>query len=185
MLLNNFSLLPCPVDNLKLMLELSPYLSAASRLEGLRKAAPEDDEAIATLWRAAWCSAHPEVTAVDPPDHWLSRVRTDLGSPYLMLVREVAGQIQAFLVLQLEQRYLYQLHVAPAFQSQGQGTRLLQWVCAAFPEGWSLHTATSNWRGRALYERFGLQAGAVDVNPESGRERVIYRWQNSERQCQG
>lgn len=167
------------------MPELSPYLSVATGFEGLRKAIPADNEIIAALWRAAWCSAHPVVTGVDPLDHWLARVHADFGLPHLTLVWEVAGQVQAFLVLQPAQCYLYQLHVAPAFQSQGKGTRLLQWVCAVFPDGWSLHTATSNLRGRAFYERFGLQAGAIDINPESGRERMVYRWKNSKTHHRG
>lgn len=166
------------------MPELSPHLFAIRGMEGLRRATSADDEAVARLWRAAWCTAHPEITTVDPHGHWLSRVRADFGSPRLSLVWEEEGQLQAFLVLEMAQHYLYQLFVAPARQSQGLGSQMLRWVCEVFPTGWSLHTATSNLRGRQLYERFGLQVGEVDINPVSKRERVIYRWQNLERHCQ-
>ena len=135
-----------------------------------------DDIEIAQLWRSAWMSANPTVAQVEPLAHWLARVRNEFRDLQVTLLLLNEDRLAAFMAVDPEARYLHQLFVAPDFQGQGIGARMIQQVCALCPEGWSLHVAESNVRARDFYARNHLQQGDEDVNPITGRVRVSYTW---------
>jgi putative acetyltransferase len=141
-----------------------------------RRATDDDSEQIASIWRAAWASANPGIATIEPMAHWLSRVEREFSGTKHVTVLESDGKIFAFYVIDVEAQYLEQMFVTPARQSAGTGKRIIQRVSAQFPYGWTLHVAQSNQRAQMLYARCGLVAGAMDVNPSSGRARVHYRW---------
>jgi putative acetyltransferase len=49
------------------------------------------------------------------------------------------------------------------------------------PDGWRLHVATVNTDAQRFYASYGLQRGAVDRHPATGRERIEYHWQPHDR----
>ena len=143
----------------------------------LRAMASGDEGAVAALWRDAWAAANPQVTAVQPLEHWLARVRAEFGAPREAVVALVAGEIGAFMVVDPGRAWLEQLHTAPALQGRGLGRALLDEACLRMPAGWSLHVALANQRAQAFYTRYGLaRGGKVDTHPVTGRERVAYAW---------
>ena len=113
---------------------------------------------------------------MEPPAHWLARVRQEFVPPAQVLVLDDGSALLAFMVFDPQARYLAQLFVEPAAAGRGLGRRLLDEACRRMPGGWHLHVATSNTRACRLYERYGLAAGATDLNPTTGRERIEYRW---------
>lgn len=140
----------------------------------IREATAKDASAIATVWRAAWCSANPNVTAVAPADHWLARVIHDFTPPHTVVVAADPHTVFGFAVVNVPNAYLYQLHTLPSQQQQGIGTALLRWAMQRLPPAWTLHVATGNGAARRFYERRGLLCGAVSLDPVTGRERVAY-----------
>jgi putative acetyltransferase len=152
-------------------MKFSPPVLAPWRL---REATAQDASAIATVWRAAWCSVNPNVTSVAPADHWLARVRHDFTPPHTVVVAADNHTVFGFAAVHVPHAYLYQLHTLPSLQRQGIGTALLQWAMQRLPSAWTLHVATSNAAAQRFYERRGLLRGAVSVDPVTGRERVAY-----------
>jgi putative acetyltransferase len=174
------------------MPKLSPDLSAR-----VRRGHAGDVVAVAQLWRDAWCSANPQVQMVDPLAHWLARVQADFVSPRELWVVQSAtesvdksvnksvicaassaGLLDAFWVTEPQRGYLYQLHVAPCRQAQGLGAQLLQHIGAELSAQCdgpcTLHTSTANTRAMQFYERNAWVKGAVDHDPKTGREQVLY-----------
>ena len=142
-----------------------------------RQATSRDEFALARLWRRAWSSANPAVRVVAPLTHWQERVRAEFGPPCVTLILERDQSLLGFMVLDPARNYLHQLFVAPQVQSQGLGGALVLEICLShFPDGWTLHVATSNQRARQFYARCGLVEEEVDLNPQTGRERMLCRW---------
>lgn len=141
----------------------------------MRVARSRDVPAIAALWRAAWASANPEATNVEPVEHWRARVLAEFGAPNECFVAWRLQVRLAFLVIDPAHCYLHQLFVAPGAQGAGLGSVLLHQIDRRFPEGWSLHVAETNTGARRFYERHGLLAGAASHHPVTSRRRVEYR----------
>jgi putative acetyltransferase len=110
----------------------------------------------------------------------MERAAKEFTAEHEIWVQEQQGVLRAFHVLHPGTCWLEQLHVHPDHQGKGLGTAALNDVRARLPEGWSLHVAQDNLRARAFYERFGLAAGEVSTNPDSGRLRVRYDWRPSD-----
>jgi len=144
----------------------------------LRPAAPQDFPQLAPLWRDAWASANPAVSALAPLSHWAARVDAEFGPPRSTTVLvDQSHIVRAFMVLDRAQGHLHQLFVAPGAQGQGLGAALVQQICERLcPQGWTLHVATANLRARRFYARCGLVEEVVDHHSDTGRERVLCRW---------
>ena len=145
----------------------------------IRAIADTEEVLIAELWRRSWASANPNVTFLEPPEHWLSRVRSEFNNPSELVVAETKGEIGAFVVFDVVNDYVAQLFTEPSLQGQGLGRALLFEVVRRIPLGWSLHVSTTNHRAHLFYEHFGLVRGEIDSNPVTGRERVSYSWRAS------
>lgn len=143
----------------------------------IRATTQSEEALIAELWRRSWASANPHATSLEPPVHWLARVRSEFRSPSEVIVVEALGGIGAFIVFNVANAYVAQLFTEPSLQGQGLGRALLGEAVRRMPQSWSLHVATTNRRAHLFYERFGLVRGEVDANPVTGRERVAYSWQ--------
>ena len=137
---------------------------------------PEESQ-IAELWCRSWASANPHVTSLEPPGHWLARVRSEFSKPSEVVVVETMGEIGAFIVFNVANAYVAQLFTEPSLQGQGLGRALLGEAIRRMPQGWSLHVATTNHRAHLFYKRFGLVRGEIDSNSVTGRKRVAYSWQ--------
>jgi GNAT superfamily N-acetyltransferase len=100
-------------------------------------------EAIARIWAAALRDGP---AGADRPDVAALRQRlaTDLHDCHAEVLR-VDGEIVAFVLCNLDRRWLRQLFVDPPHQGSGLGTRLLDLARQAMPGGW-LRTDAANAR---------------------------------------
>ncbi|KQX34577.1 GCN5 family acetyltransferase [Variovorax sp. Root434] len=144
-----------------------------------REGTAEENMVLAGIWRRAWIAANRGLPHIEPIAHWLRRVQTEFGSPADVVLAERDGQVLAFMVLLERSEYVAQLFVEPHLRNQGLGKALLDEACVRFPTGWWLHVAATNTPAQRFYERYGLQRGAVDRHPASGRERIAYHWSPS------
>lgn len=64
----------------------------------IRAIAHAEEVLIAELWRRSWASVNPNVTFLEPHEHWLSRVRSEFSNPSELLVVKTKGEIGAFVV---------------------------------------------------------------------------------------
>lgn len=133
--------------------------------------------AIADLWRSSWASANPQVSSLAPMVHWLARIDAEFAPPAEVIVVEEEGLLAGFVVIEPLRSYVAQLFVKVGSQSRGVGRTLLNVASQRMPDGWRLHVATANSGARRFYERYGLVAGAVSINPTSMRERIEYQWE--------
>ncbi len=69
-----------------------------------------------------------------------------------------------------------QLFVAPEFQRNGVGSRLLADIKRLRPEGFMLYTFQANLAARAFYESHGLVATDFGVSEAENEPDVTYRW---------
>ena len=154
-------------------------MTLAGSAAQIRVPVTEENALLAALWRRAWHSANPDIAAPEPHAHWLARVQSEFAAPCEVLAIESAGRLAGFMAFNRITAYVAQLFVDVDVQGKGLGRALLDQACRHMPAGWSLHVATSNWGARRFYERYGMQPGAVDRNPHTGRERIAYRWHAS------
>lgn len=143
----------------------------------LRRAVPDEAQALAALWRRAWHSANPHVDARDlaPLAHWVNRVRQEFFGAAECWT-PIGSELRGFLVIEPSLRHVAQLQVEPAWQGQGLGRRLIEQACERMPAGWSLHVAEGNRRAQHVYAAAGLLRGGPDTDPVTGRRRVAWHW---------
>ncbi|HWF00995.1 MAG TPA: GNAT family N-acetyltransferase [Caulobacteraceae bacterium] len=138
----------------------------------LRAMRPDEIDAVAQLWWRSSVSAAP--AGSDHPS-WLEmaeRLRHERWSVTVgMRGRELAGM----LAIEAESRWLRQLFVDPAAQSEGVGTALLEEARRLLPTGFHLHTNADNRLARAFYEARGLRP-AGERRHRLGGLQVRYEW---------
>lgn len=136
----------------------------------------EDEETVVALWWASWHSIRPGLRHPRPLRDWRARWATDIATVQAIVVAEDEGVVVGFAAAGTSTRELSQIFVDPSRQRQGIGRQLFAWARQAMPDGFFLHTLVDNVGSRAFYERHGLVAGDVAINPVNGMETVEYRW---------
>jgi GNAT superfamily N-acetyltransferase len=104
-------------------------------------------EAIARIWAAALRDGPAGADRLDVAA-LRQRLATDLHDCHAEVLR-VDGEIVAFVLCDLDRRWLRQLFVDPPHQGSGLGTRLLDLARRAMPGGW-LRTDAANARASLL-----------------------------------
>jgi GNAT superfamily N-acetyltransferase len=125
-------------------------------LLSVRRATPQDAEALAELYLRAREAAVP---AIPPPVHppsdalrWM-RSRTDAPGCELWLAEE--GEEVLGLLL-LEESWVHSLYVAPGRTAEGIGTLLVDLAKSLRPGGLGLWVFVTNTGARRFYERHGF-----------------------------
>lgn len=141
----------------------------------LRAAGPDDDPAIAALWRASALTIGVEG---EPPDEpwFVDRLVTGRAEGWVVSLVERDGRMAGFVAFQPPEASLRQLFVAPDEQGRGVGRLLLAFAKAAMPEGFGLRTNTGNMRARAFYEASGFELEREGPHPVYGDPTCWYRW---------
>lgn len=132
----------------------------------IRRATPDDGEAVADVWLAAWYA-----TFDFPPGHpdetcraWLAG--TLLPSTEMWVAVEPDGP--AIALLALSAAMVEQLYVTPAWIGRGLGSRLLTLAKHQRPAGLDLWCFQVNQRARQFYEAHGFEA--IAFGDGSGNE---------------
>jgi GNAT superfamily N-acetyltransferase len=139
----------------------------------------EYDE-IARVWMNSWAS-----TGLEDASNFLlaklrARVPLEVEKGWSLFVADDGGVLAAMLALHLPMLYLDQLFVAPEYQGQGLGCRLLAFTRQQLPHEISLRCVRENEKAWRWYEREGFVFEQEQVEPMTGFVMKHYRWKRKE-----
>jgi GNAT superfamily N-acetyltransferase len=142
----------------------------------IRPARPDEHDEIARVWMESWVS-----TGLDEASNFLlanlrARVPREMEKGWTLYVADDDGRIAAILALHLPDRYLDQLFVAPDYQGQGLGRRLLAFTREHLPDEILLRCVRENDKAWRWYEREGFVFEKQAVEPMTGFVMKYYRW---------
>ncbi len=150
---------------------------SAAVTEVIRPYQPADEAAVVDVWHSSGRAAYrflPTWQAFTL-EHAREVFRNVIAPRCELWVGTHGEQVVAYLALQGS--YIDRLYVAPIYQRQGWGSRLLAHAKSLRPDGLELHTHLENYPARALYEQHGFVAVQFGISPppESAPD-VEYHW---------
>jgi ribosomal protein S18 acetylase RimI-like enzyme len=148
-------------------------------LPTIRPARTDEYDAIARVWMNSWTSTGLD----DASDVLLAKLRAriplEVAKGWSLFVSDDRGQLAAMLALHLPQFYLDQLFVAPEYQGQNLGRRLLAFTRQLLPEEIWLRCVRENEKAWRWYEREGFVFEKEAVEPVTGLVMKYYRWKRT------
>jgi GNAT superfamily N-acetyltransferase len=139
----------------------------------IRRAWPEDAEAVVQVYRESRAEAMPWLPVVHTEEEDVAWYRARLGGE--AWVYELDGRIAGFALVQAE--ILHALYVSPGAQGHGVGSGLFRQAQAARPGGLRLWAFRDNTRARRFYEARGCRViAATDGDNEEQMPDVLYEW---------
>ena len=142
----------------------------------LRPARPEEYDEIARVWMNSWASTGLEAASNFLLAKLRARVPLEIARGWTLYVADDAGAIAAMLALDLPMMYLDQLFVAPEYQGQNLGRRLLAFTRERLPGEIHLRCVRENEKAWRWYEREGFVFEQQQVEPMTGFVMKYYRW---------
>ena len=135
----------------------------------IRPARSEEYDEIARVWMNSWVS-----TGLEQPSNFLlatlrARIPLEVEKGWSLFAADDGGVLAAMLALHLPNFYLDQLFVAPEYQGQSLGRRLLAFTRQQLPEQISLRCVRENEKAWRWYEK-------EEVEPMTGFAMKHYRW---------
>jgi ribosomal protein S18 acetylase RimI-like enzyme len=142
----------------------------------IRPARSAEYDQIARVWMDSWVSTGLE----DASDSLLAKLRvlTEVERGWSLYVADDNGVLAAMLALHLPS-YLDQLFVAPEYQGNGLGRRLLAFTRLQLPDEIWLRCVRENEKAWRWYEREGFVFEKEQVEPTTSRVMKYYRWRKS------
>ena len=142
----------------------------------LRPATSDDHNAIAEIWHSS-----ASLPGVGPPvmptlQELRRRVGEETVAGWKVTVAEQNGNIVGFAAVKLNDAILDQLFVRPDLIGSGLGRELFKDCLEQMPDGFTLHTASSNEKARGFYEKAGMQFQRQDSHPLTGHPVTYYVW---------
>ncbi|MBR1129400.1 GNAT family N-acetyltransferase [Bradyrhizobium iriomotense] len=142
----------------------------------IRPARADEYDEIARIWMESWVS-----TGLAEASNFLlanlrARVRRESEDGWSLFVADDNGTIAAMLALHLPKLYLDQLFVAPAYQGQSLGRRLLAFTRTQMPDEIYLRCVRENEKAWRWYEREGFVFEKEEVATATGFMMKCYRW---------
>ena len=146
----------------------------------LRRAGPEDADALAASLRAAMREAMPWLPELHTPDDDRRFLREQILPEKEVWVAEPDGTVVGFTALGTRGgvEFMEHLYVAPEHQRRGIGSALMEKGKTLRPAGFRLWVFQRNAGARDFYERHGLRL--VELTDGSGNEEkepdALYEW---------
>ena len=145
----------------------------------LRRAQPEDAEAIADVYLSSFAATYdfPRAHSDDDVRRWVAEVLPRTREVWVATAAH--GSIVAMMALTADM--VDQLYVAPGWTGQGIGSRLIGLAKERRPQGLDLYTFQVNAGARRFYERHGFAAVAFGDGSENEERQpdVRYAWRPS------
>ena len=142
----------------------------------IRPARADEYDEIARVWMNSWASTRLE----DASNFLLAKLRAriplEIEKDWSLFVADDGGVIAAMLALHLPKLYLDQLFVAPEYQGQYLGRRLLAFTRELLPDEIFLRCVRENEKAWRWYEREGFVFEKEAVEPMTGFVMKYYRW---------
>jgi ribosomal protein S18 acetylase RimI-like enzyme len=142
----------------------------------IRPARTDEYDEIARVWMDSWVS-----TGLEDASNFLlaklrARVPLEVEKGWSLFVADDGGVLAAMLALHLRDLYLDQLFVAPQYQGQDLGRRLLAFTRQHLPDEICLRCVRENEKAWRWYEREGFVFEKEAVEPMTGFFMKYYRW---------
>jgi ribosomal protein S18 acetylase RimI-like enzyme len=146
----------------------------------IRPARADEYDAVARVWMDSWVS-----TGLEEASNFLlaklrARVPQEVEKGWSLFVADDDGKIAAMLALHLPQLYLDQLFVAPRYQGNSLGRKLLAYSRAQMPDEIHLRCVRENEKAWRWYEREGFVFEQEQVEPMTGFVMKYYRWKRKD-----
>jgi GNAT superfamily N-acetyltransferase len=146
----------------------------------IRPARADEYDEIARVWMNSWVS-----TGLAEASNFLlaqlrARIPLEVGKGWSLFVADDSGALAAMLALHLPNFYLDQLFVAPDYQGQNLGRRLLVFTREKLPDEIYLRCVRENETAWRWYEREGFVYEKEAVEPMTGFVMKYYRWRRKE-----
>lgn len=142
----------------------------------IRPARSDEYNQIARVWMDSWVSTGLEDASDSLLEKLRARVVTEVEKGWSLYVVDDNGVLAAMLALHLPDRYLDMLFVAPEYQGNGLGQRLLAFTRQQLPDEIWLRCVRENEKAWRWYEREGFVFEKEQVEPAMGRVMKYYRW---------
>jgi ribosomal protein S18 acetylase RimI-like enzyme len=146
----------------------------------IRSARPEEYDEIAHIWMNSWVSTGLEQASDFLLAKLCARVPLEIERGWSLFVADDDGALAAMLALHLPKLYLDQLFVAPEYQGQNLGRRLLAFTRQHLPDEIHLRCVRENEKAWRWYEREGFVFEKEAVEPMTGYVMKHYRWKREE-----
>jgi GNAT superfamily N-acetyltransferase len=146
----------------------------------IRPARAGEYDEIARVWMNSWAS-----TGLAEASNFLlaqlrARIPLEVGKGWSLFVADDSGALAAMLALHLPNFYLDQLFVAPDYQGQNLGRRLLAFTRGELPDEIYLRCVRENEKAWRWYEREGFVYEKEAIEPMTGFVMKYYRWKRKE-----
>jgi GNAT superfamily N-acetyltransferase len=142
----------------------------------IRQGRVDEYDEIARVWMNSWVS-----TGLEDASNFLlaklrARIPLEIENGWSLFVADDGGAIAAMLALHLPNLYLDQLFVAPSYQGQNLGRRLLAFTRELLPHEIHLRCVRENEKAWRWYEREDFVLEKEAVEPMTGFVMKYYRW---------
>jgi ribosomal protein S18 acetylase RimI-like enzyme len=145
----------------------------------IRPARPDEHDEIARVWMNSWVSTGLAESSDFLLAQLRARIRYEIEKGWSLFVADDAGALAAMLALHLPDMYLDQLFVAPEYQGQELGRRLLAFTRERLPDEIYLRCVRENEKAWRWYEREGFVFEKEAVEPMNGFVMKYYRWKRA------
>jgi GNAT superfamily N-acetyltransferase len=145
----------------------------------IRPARADEYDEVARVWMESWVSTGLEEASNFLLANLRARVLREVEYGWSLFVADDEGRLAAMLALRLADGCLGQLFIAPNYQGQGLGKRLLAFAREQMPNEIWLRCVRENEKAWRWYEREGFVFEKEEVNPMTGFTMKIYRWRKS------
>ena len=145
----------------------------------IRPARADEYDEVARVWMESWVSTGLEEASNFLLANLRARVLREVEYGWRLFVADDEGRLAAMLALRLADGCLGQLFIAPNYQGQGLGKRLLAFAREQMPNEIWLRCVRENEKAWRWYEREGFVFEKEEVNPMTGFTMKIYRWRKS------
>jgi ribosomal protein S18 acetylase RimI-like enzyme len=146
----------------------------------IRPAGAAEYDEIARVWMTSWVSTGLAEASDFLLANLRARVRHEVERGWSLFVADDDGRIAAMLALHLPDRYLDQLFVAPEYQGQSLGRRLLAFTRTHLPDEICLRCVRENAKAWRWYEREGFVFEKEQIEPMTGYMMKYYRWKKGD-----
>ncbi len=142
----------------------------------IRPALLHEYDEVARVWMNSWASTGLEAASEPLLEKLCVRVRNDVANGWSLYVADDRGTLAAMLALQVPDRNLDQIFVAPEYQGKNIGRLLLAFTREHMRDEIWLRCVRENEKAWRWYEREGFVYEREAVSPMTGHMMKYYRW---------
>jgi ribosomal protein S18 acetylase RimI-like enzyme len=142
----------------------------------IRPARSDEYDEVARVWMNSWVSTGLEGVSDSLLEKLRARISLEVERGWSLYVADDNGRLAAMLAMHLPDCYLDMLFVAPEYQGDGLGRRLLAFARHHLPDEIWLRCVRENEKAWRWYEREGFAFEKEQVDPTTRRVMKYYRW---------